>query len=656
MAISPMLKMQLLGHASVKEDVKRYLRERGAVEVTDFSIEKGTDFDDEGVREIEELLEITDAAILFLDGYTERLSMFKRIGSEPLSTSAGEIDKILEYVCVKEVWRQCSDLQGAIRGNRDEIARSGALVNALEPWKDLGLPLEETSTEVYITQFWTVPEKAAETGLGDVMGRFPLAHFEECNRLGGRSYTAVILPRDEAGAFVEEMKELGCFLNSFGDLDGKPAEIIDREKTRRRNLEEEIGDAERRARGLAVLMEKLRVLSDYYRECAALRGVDKHLHHTDSTFVLEGWIRAADRRNLEKHISKRYRDVEISFRPARKDEEPPIHLVNNPVSSPYEFVTTLYGRPVYGEVDPTPHLAPFFVLFFALCLTDAGYGLTLAGVSALLLVRFKLKGGAGKLMRLLFMGGLATAVIGVVTGGIFGIDVDSFPALFRNFVFINPLEEPMKMLNIAFLMGLVHMLFGMGIRMVANIRARLISEAILDDLLWILFLIALAPLGFSAILGGEVPQGILLWSKNFSIVIAIAIFLTGGRKQRGIVKKFFKGLIGFYDVVGYFGDVLSYARLLALGLATSAIALAVNGIADMVKGLPFYTGYIAAVLILVLGHGFNLAVNTLGAFVHSGRLQYLEFFSKFFNGGGREFRPFMSERQYSVMKDADNIV
>ena len=116
----------------------------------------------------------------------------------------------------------------------------------------------------------------------------------------------------------------------------------------------------------------------------------------------------------------------------------------------------------------------------------------------------------------------------------------------------------------------------------------------------------------------------------------------------------FKGLLKFYDIVGYFGDVLSYARLLALGLATSAIALAINGIAAMVKGLPFYTGYIAFVLVLIVGHAFNLAVNTLGAFVHSGRLQYLEFFSKFFAGGGREFRPFKSERKHTVTRELES--
>ena len=402
------------------------------------------------------------------------------------------------------------------------------------------------------------------------------------------------------------------------------------------NLETELGLYSNRERDLRV----------------GLYGVERHFHYTERTFMLEGWIRAVDRGSIEKGLLSRFKDIELSFRPPREGEVPPIHLANRPIVRPYEFVTTLYGRPVYGAVDPTPLLAPFFVIFFAMCLTDAGYGLTLAAVSGAFIWKFKPAGGAEKLLRLLFMGGIVTAVIGVVTGGIFGIDAAALPPFIQNFIFINPLEEPMKMLNIAFLMGLIHILFGMGVKMVANFRARLVLDALLDDLLWICFIIALAPIGFSAILGGEVPPGVLSYGRWGALVAAGGIFLTGGRKRKGIVRKLLGGLVGFYDVVGYFGDVLSYARLLALGLATSAIALAVNGIAGMVTGLPAYTGYVAAILVLVLGHGFNLAVNTLGAFVHSGRLQYLEFLSKFFVGGGKEFRPFRSQRRYSVMGDS----
>jgi len=207
------------------------------------------------------------------------------------------------------------------------------------------------------------------------------------------------------------------------------------------------------------------------------------------------------------------------------------------------------------------------------------------------------------------------------------------------------------MLNIAFLIGFVHILFGIGVRMVVNFRARLWSDAVFDDLGWILFLIALGPLCFAYVLGGSAPPQVLFWCARAALGLAAALFVTGARKEKNKLVGAFKSLLKFYSVTGYFSDVLSYARLLALGLASAAIAVAINSIADMVKGLPFYTGYVAAVVVLIAGHTFNLAVNVLGAFVHSARLQYLEFFNKFFTGGGREFRPFRSERRYTIVRE-----
>ncbi len=653
MGIERMLKMQLLGHASVKEDIKRYLLEEGAVEITDVSIENGdTEFDEMGIREMEELLEKVNASAHFLNEYSPKLSFIDRLSKGPLMTSADEIESVLGEISVEDTWKQCEELQTAIKDGRDEIVRSTELERNLLPWKDVQVAFEDLRTEDYEVQFWTVPERAADESLEDSLKGHPLIQYEECGRDGGKSYTALIVRKEESDEVGERLKAIGGYRNDFEWLEGTPAEIIESGSRRREDIASRIERAESKASELAAIKDKLLILSDHFAECIRVREVEKHFHHTMGTFLLEGWVRAVDRRRLEKGLSGRFSEFEILFRPPLEGEEPPIHLSNNLAARPYEFVTTLYGRPIYREVDPTPLLAPFFVLFFAMCMTDAGYGLTLAAVSALIMIKFKPSGGAGLLLGVLFMGGIVTAVVGVLTGGVFGIDVDSLPPIVRRFVLIEPLKDPMTMLNIAFLMGIVHMLFGMGIKMCTNLRAHLITDAIFDDLFWIVFLIALAPLGFSAVLGGDVPPGVMWWSKRVSLVMAAGIFVSGGRKEKSVFKKMFKGLIGFYDIVNYFGDVLSYARLLALGLATSAIALAVNGIAGMVKGLPYYTGYVAAVLILVLGHAFNLTVNTLGAFVHSGRLQYLEFFSKFFTGGGREFEPFRSGRRYSVLKES----
>lgn len=654
MGISRMLKVQILGHSSVKERVKRFLREAGTVEVTEVSMPQHVaEFDEAALRELELLKEQADASIDFLDEYTEKEPFFERIARGPITVTGDRIEKLTGEVRIGDIWKRCSELQGVIRGNRDEIARSEELVRSLEPWRPLTVPLEALSTGGFTVELWTVPEKALAGVPGDLHEEAGM-HVEEISRRDGFGHLAIILPPAGSERIADKLKAIGAFRTEFKNVTGTPDEIIAAQRKRRDALEGEIGEAEAEARERTADREALMILSDHFGERIGLGAVERNLLHTESTFLIEGWIDTLNRRHIERGLSERFDGIELFFRRPLEDEHPPIQLANRQLLRPFEFVTTLYGRPTYREVDPTPFLAPFFILFFAMCLTDAGYGLALSAAAAVILMKLKPSGGAGKLVKVLFAGGLVTAAVGLVTGGIFGIETEALPAFIRRFVFINPLQEPMTMLNIAFLMGIVHILFGMGIKMVSNFRAGLVWDAIFDDLLWILFIIALVPLGYSAILGGTIPPQLAAWSTRASLAIAAGIFLTGGRKQKHIIAKFFKGITGFYDVVGYFGDVLSYARLLALGLATSAIALAVNGIAKMVLGLPYYTGYVAALLVLVLGHGFNFAVNTLGAFVHSGRLQYLEFFSRFFAGGGKEFQPFRSERRFTVLEERND--
>ena len=653
MAVSRMLKMQLLGHSSIKGDLKKYLRARGVVEV--IAVESGAAgaAASDPSRNLEAGLESAESALEFLSAYETPRSFFEKLSAGPLETSDEESAELARRVSVTEFSDRCTGLQAESRSAMDDLARSRGVVSSLEPWTGLEVPMEALRAGDYTVEFWSFSEKTAADILEEAAESFPLAVFETVASTGGRRYVAAIVSDGDAEELGDMLKERGCSMSSFEGLEGTPSEIIEKEKASWAKYEKAVGESDEEARRHAGSSDDLRMLSDYYREAIGLEEVDDRMSTTDATFLMEGWVRALDRSWLVRELGERFEEVEVSFREPLEDEEPPVHLDNRAVTRPYEFVTTLYGRPVYREGDPTPLLAPFFVFFFAMCLTDAGYGLTLAALSAFVLLKFKPKGGVKNLFDLLFAGGLVTAAVGIIAGGVFGLGVDSFPGWLQPFVLINPLEEPIKMLNISFLMGIVHILFGIGVRMRANLKAGLFSDAFFDDLAWMIFIAALAPLGYAGILGGQAPPSVVRGATYVSLAVAAVILVTGGRKQKKPVMKFLGGLLKFYDVVGYFGDVLSYARLLALGLATSAIALAVNDIAAMVKGMPYYIGYVVMVVILIGGHTFNLAVNTLGAFVHAARLQYLEFFGKFFRGGGAEFRPLRSERKYSVLKDHD---
>jgi V/A-type H+-transporting ATPase subunit I len=334
-------------------------------------------------------------------------------------------------------------------------------------------------------------------------------------------------------------------------------------------------------------------------------------------------------------------------------EDVPIDFENNAFVRPFEFVMTLYGRPSYWEWDPTPLFAPFFLIFFGLCVGDVIYGSAIA-LGAWYFMAKQPRGSGGRTtLRLLVMGGVASAVAGALMGSWAGMDVSKFPGVLsqlRLIVLIDPLKDPMTMLNIVFLLGIVHIMFGLAIKMFSEFKEGRWLDGILDELVWMILAISMVPLCYKYIFGGEVRDVLIAINSKIALVFLIIAGLTGGRKNTNPIMKVLGGIPKLYGVVNYFADVLSYARLLALGLATGAIALAINGVAEMASGLPI-AGPVAAFLVILGGHLFNTVINILGAFVHPARLQYLEFFGKFYTGGGRAFAPFRVGRKYSVVQN-----
>jgi len=340
--------------------------------------------------------------------------------------------------------------------------------------------------------------------------------------------------------------------------------------------------------------------------------------------------------------------VEIVTVEPKEGEAPPIAIENASLIKPFESVTEIYGFPKYKELDPTPLLAVFFILFFGFCLGDAGYGITLSLVAFFMYKKFVLSDGAKKILKLLFYGGIASTIAGILSGGWFGVDPANFPPFLKtvsnillSMRVIDPLKNPIAMLILALGFGIVHITFGKLISFYLKWREKQYVAAICDDLLWTFFFLSLVLTGVEA--AGAIKIGDIGW--KLASIGAVLLVLTQGRAQKNIIMKLVSGVLSLYGTVAYLSDVLSYSRILALGLATTIIAMVINLIAEMTKGIPF-VGYLIMIAILIFGHIFNIIINVLGAFIHSGRLQFVEFFSKFLEGGGKEFKPFKHQTQY----------
>lgn len=653
MAVSRMKKIQILAHKGAKDAVVAALRDEGALHISEPTVAAAGDpaesADRERERRAQAELSRLEYVRTFLRPYAPKGKPLEKLFSPKVIVDAGRRDEILTGFEIEASYQRCVDLEGRMRSAQAEAARKENLAAEVEVWAGLGARVEDVvDTRLVRAGLLNVEAgvfEALRSDLGDAAGE---TEIREISRSGSTVHAALLYHKEREADVAAVLKRHGARWVDLEGARGAPDAAAAALRAEAEELRARLEALEAEAEEAASDYSEVLVVADEASERVARHAVEERFATTRRTFLIEGWLRAKDEARVRERLAEVSSEIEIQTRDPEKGERIPIALDNRMAIRPFEFVTTLYGRPVYWEADPTPLLAPFFIVFFGLCVSDGGYGLTLAALSLFFMTKMQ-PGGGKQLMQLMFMGGVSTAVVGAFTGGWFGLEPSSLPGWLRGMIVMNPLAEPMKMLNVVFVLGVVQIFTGLAIKAVAEFKDGHWLDAILDQIVWIFFLLFLAPLGYNFILGGDVPPAMMDLCRKGAMVAGIVVVATGARKNPNPVMKVLGGVLKLYDVVGYFGDVLSYARLLALGLATGAIAMAINGVADMARGIP-YIGFLGAIVVLIGGHLFNIAVNCLSGFVHSGRLQYLEFFSKFFEGGGRAFTPFQTERKYSMIE------
>jgi V/A-type H+-transporting ATPase subunit I len=363
---------------------------------------------------------------------------------------------------------------------------------------------------------------------------------------------------------------------------------------------------------------------------------------TDYTFILQGWIPSHLTESVEKALRSEF-IIAFQSRKAKTEDEYPILLKNHPLVKPYEVVTDMFSPPSVRDIDPNPIMAPFFLLFFSMMLSDAGYGLILAAGCALLIWKLKVTGSMRSMAMFIFQGSLAAIVWGFLFGGFFGDMITALSSGRFSFptIWFNPIEDPTRLMIWSVLFGVLHLFAGMLTKAYILIITGKWKDAVFDVFSWIIALT-----GVGLLLGGPaLSLPVLADIGKYMVITGFGVIvLFGGRDSENPVLRILKGIIGLYDITSYVSDALSYTRILALSLATAVIGMVVNKLGSIL-GFGF-TGIILFIVVGLVGHMLNLAISTLGCYVHTSRLQYVEFFSKFYEGGGRAWDPLSVKMKY----------
>ena len=643
MAIVKMKRLRVIAMASCREELLQQLQRLGCVEIREPE-SAGADWSGLLERERSRLAETraaladVNAALSAVKKYADvREGMFPQrqavTQTEFLSGMAADRARAAS-ARVSELVQTASQLQA-------EEGRLLAKQASLVPWKGLDMPLELTGT-VHTAFLPGVCPAAADLGaLRQALGE-TACELLEISADKQQRYCLLVCHRAEEAQALDILRTRGFSAVSFQGLTGTPAENLRRlegELQENRGRQAETADALRKS---GADWDTLRLYADRLRSDTALEEGNENLLTDGTILFFEGWA-PADRLQgvgaLLDHLGCAWEAED-----PKADEYPdvPVRLRNNWFSRPLNMVTDMYALPVYGSLDPNPLMAPFFILFYGIMMADMGYGLLMLAMG-LFLWKKKVRGTMDYMGGLLVLCGISTFVVGALTGGFFGdflsqlaklIDPKSTFALPYLFT---PLTDTMAILIGSLVLGFVQILTGMVISFVKKARDGHIMDGIWDEgTWWVIFLGGgLAVLGIGNVAG--YPAVLILG------ILMLIIGSSRNAKGFGKVTSVFGAV--YNGVTGYFSDIMSYSRLMALMLSGSIIASVFNQLGAVTGNV------IAFVIISALGNALNFALNLLGCYVHDLRLQCLEFFNRFYESGGKPFRPLAYQTNYVEIKE-----
>ena len=570
---------------------------------------------------------------------------------EETAQQAGELLKTASRINV--LWKKCAD-------NRAEILRLQTQIRALEPWMKLDISMRTLGTPTTSVFIGSFPTEYTEETLRAMIA-------EGAPEVDGVTVEVLSAAAQQTCVFlmchISQGLKLETYLRSIGftypaePSKTPPADRVQKLNGRIEALQAEIDGAEAEIRTFKDQREAILYTIDYFTMRTEKYDVLGRLWQSPHVFIITGYVPAENADALKEELETKL-EAYVELSAPDENDDVPVKLKNNAFAAPVEGVLESYSMPGKKEIDPSTIMAIFYYFLFGMMLSDAGYGLLMVLGCGIILWKFKnMEEGLRKTLTMFFYCGISTTFWGILFGSFFGDAVTVIGKTFFNAdvgipaLWFVPVEEPMRLLLFSFLVGIIHLFAGLGAQFYQLARQGKWLDAIYDVVFWymlvgggIVYLLSMQMFADMVALSFTLPAAVGNAGAIAAGIGAVGIIFTSGRASRNPGKRLLKGLYGLYGVSSYLSDILSYSRLLALGLATGVIASVFNQMGAMPGNNPL--GVVIFIFAFVVGHTLNLGINVLGAYVHTNRLQFVEFFGKFYEGGGRKFAPFTTKTKY----------
>ena len=693
MSIVSMQRMSLVAHQSERTKLLRIFIKLGCVEMIASKDNVSVTSADVVRRDKMESVKFRAAfAINFLKEYSKEIIRYdKKLAPKVNLKKENRLVSLEEYeeVCnnTEELFAKIDEMESInnrVVDLKSERTRLQSQAEQLLPYKDLDLDMSKVADGDYYSVFCGLLPMARteefKKSLADLYGdgeqpflcEFAVADETELNdqtvgdMLGGKivpglkvkSRPVTVVCLKEKSAEVAKILADCEFVKSPYSFDKTPGKRLEELEGKIKETEDAIKTLVLSAKDYVKYLPTIKIVYDYYNLELAKLTVTENAARTEKAIAFEACVPEEKVEILKKEIEEKCSTVVYSFRDPFEDELPPTATKNSKIVGAFSGITEMFGAPNYRERDPNLFVALFYFLIFGIMIGDAGYGLIMA-IACFLFIKIKKPvKNSGRMIIMFAFCGISTFIWGVLFGGWFAISIPKGSFLDK-LTWFSPLNEPLKMFMLSLAVGIIQIGTGFTLNGIARIKTKKpvnIAKGILSDFGWVLIFIGLLMLFpnimvyLQAIEGGKAWFGIVGEIGMYVAIVGAVMMIVGGAVGKKNPVKAVGGSLGsIYGAINVVSDLLSYSRLFGLGLTTGVIGLVMNELGMIIVNMVGPVGWIFAIIIFVGGHVFNLAINLLGAYVHDSRLQYIEFFGRFYEGSGHAFKPLGSDMKYTYL-------